>query len=600
MKVISRVQFPQTDEIAPLYIKYDSQSLEPQTSESKIFLKKGSTLSLNTYFNSIYENFYKEYTTLSTLSYLLKLEGDFAVAIYQENQVSEKKLIDYQTFQQCQNLDYVKIVLPELQQSRTYLEVTCLSTQGWFTEGLLVTEQQQLQNVSLAIIICTYKKEAFVKRTVNAILQDKLLQDKQFKIFIVDNAKTLEQGDFFHPRVQFISNRNVGGSGGFTKGLIEALQEGGYTHFLFMDDDIELDSEVIYRIFSLYEYAQQDFAVAGSMLDLHNKHILHEAGALYNQGFDQDENLQHRPFILTSLKHHLDLRNSTALNSLLTVDNIDFGGFYFFCFSQTVVEKIGLPLPFFIKIDDIEFSLRVKQLNTPIVAFPSLCVWHELSYSKKPDWDAYYTFRNMLITNSIHDSTKYLDVIKILTMGIVYHLLLFNYNAAQMYIRAFEDYMQGPDFLKTNDPESLHIKVCEFSKSHTSQTIVQNPSLNDKALPTTVGTFQKLLSLLTLNGHLLPPFLIRNESALIRYGMEERDSICKGFAKKRVIFVIDQVPHSYQNELDNQAGIYILFSWVKSVVTNRRKWLSVTREWNQAANDFTSINFWQDYLKPSK
>jgi len=54
--------------------------------------------------------------------------------------------------------------------------------------------------------------------------------------------------------VQLIPNKNVGGSGGFARGLVEALQE--YLPILFMDDDIELDSESIYRLFSLYEYAK--------------------------------------------------------------------------------------------------------------------------------------------------------------------------------------------------------------------------------------------------------------------------------------------------------------------------------------------------------
>jgi len=49
--------------------------------------------------------------------------------------------------------------------------------------------------------------------------------------------------------VQLIPNKNVGGSGGFARGLVEALQENTYSHFLFMDDDIELDSESIYRLF---------------------------------------------------------------------------------------------------------------------------------------------------------------------------------------------------------------------------------------------------------------------------------------------------------------------------------------------------------------
>ena len=610
MNVVSRVQFPQTDETSDLYIKLGQGiSIDFHIGDRKIILAEGSTISLNTYFNSIYEKYYTKYTTFSSLSYLLKLEGDFEVCAYREtHEASTKELIHSQTIKNCQLSSAVKILLPKLLPSqeagRIYLEITCLSEQGLFTEGLVVTEQEKLRDVSLGIITCTFKKEAYVKKTVNAILQDSFLAEKKFKIFVVDNGRTLNESEFEDYRVQLISNRNVGGSGGFTRGLIEALQSGVYTHFLFMDDDIELDSEVIYRLFSLYEYAQQDFAVAGSMLDLYKKHILYESGALYSKDKDDEGNIRYSPSAVTPLKPNLDLRNPTSLNFLLVQDKIDFGGFWFFSFSKEVVEKIGLPLPFFIKIDDMEFGLRINEhFDNGIVAFPSLAVWHEPFYAKKPGWDFYYSSRNQLITDSIHGSLTYLTAIKSLTRSIIYHLLRFDYNSAQMFVKGFEDYMEGPKFIVNNEPEILHARICEYSKTHKSQSIVHNSISNsDDYQITKIGKLQKLLSLLTLNGHLLPKFLIRDASAIVRDPImeQERESICKGFPKRRVIFVTQNIAHSYQNELDNQAGISILFAWIKSAIKNRFRWSDVSAEWKKAAKDFTSIQFWQNYLAPHR
>ncbi len=614
MNVISRVQFPKTDEASDLYIKFvPGISIDFQADDTKIIMPEGSTISFNTYFNSIYEKYYTKYTTFSSLSYLLKLEGDFEVSAYREtHEASTKELIHSQTIKECQLSDSVKILLPELvptqEAGRIYLEITCLSEQGLFTEGLVVTEQEKHRDVSLGIITCTFKKEAYVKKTVNAILQDSFLQDKKFKIFVVDNGRTLNESEFYDYRVQLISNRNVGGSGGFTKGLIEALQEDIYTHFLFMDDDIELDSEVIYRLFSLYEYAPQDFAVAGSMLDFNKKYLLHEAGAVYNKRFDEQGNIQHSPLSVDSLKHDLDLRNPISLNLLLLEENIDYGAFWFFSFSKEVVEKIGLPLPFFIKVDDVEFGLRVKEhFDNRIVAFPSLAVWHEPFYGKRPIWDHYYCSRNHLITDSIHGSLTYFTAVKYITQPVIYHLLKFDYNAAQMFVLSFRDYLQGPKFIINTDPEILHFQICEYSKSHKSQTIVANSiSQNEDYQFTKTGKLQKLLSLLTLNGHFLPKFIVSNESTTIRVRSKidgddkEQDSVSKGFAKKRIIFIQEQVPYSYQNELDPKAGINILFAWVKSVITGRLRWSNVSAEWKKAAKDLASIPFWQNYLEPHK
>ncbi len=610
MHIVNRVQFPKTAEISDLYFKISHDvSINFHEDKNQIILYEDSTISLNTYFNSLYEKFYTKYTYINSLSYLLKLEGDFKVCAYKEtSEASTRETISSQIFQNCSLSDYVKFSLPYLQQyqeaSRIYLEITCFSKQGLFTEGLVVTEQENSQDVSLAIITCTFKKEVYLKKTVNTILQDSLLQDKNFKIFVVDNGVTLNASDFQDSKVKLIYNRNVGGSGGFTKGLIEALQEEVYTHFLFMDDDIELDSEAIYRLFSLYEYANKDFAVAGSMLDLYKKHILYEAGAIYNKSIDDEGKIKQDKFTGYPLKHNLDLRNTTTLTSLLLEDNIDYGGFWFFAFSKEIVEKIGLPLPLFIKIDDMEFGLRINEhFDHGIVAFPSIAVWHEPFYAKRPIWDSYYYIRNHLITNSIHSSLEYLKTVKAFTQSILYSLCIFDYNSAQMVIKAFEDYMQGPNFIISNYPEILHSNIFELSRSYKNQTILANSGFRSEVYQVTKASiFQKILTLLTLNGHLLPHFLITDESVIIRFGVKEkeRDSICKALAKKRIIYVIDENPNSYQYEFDQKAGLHILFTWFNSAIKSCLRWSSVSAEWKKAFNDFTSMQFWQKYLEPQK
>ncbi|MFQ4140948.1 glycosyltransferase [Chlorogloeopsis sp. ULAP02] len=610
MNIVSRVQFPPNFEISDLYFHVsDDVSINLNEDSNQIVLHEDSTISLNTYFNSIYEKHYTKYTSINSLHCLLRLEGDFEVFVYREtSEASSRELIYSQKIKDCQLSNYVKVILPELKQTqeagRIYLEITCLSKQGLFTEGLIVTEQQKHRDVSLAIITCTFKKEVYVKKTVNTILQDRFLQEKKFKVFVVDNGKTLNSSDFKDCRVQLIPNRNVGGSGGFTKGLIEALQEGVYTHFLFMDDDIELDSEAIYRFFCLYEYAKQDFAIAGSMLDLYKKHILYEAGAIYNKSIDEEGNIKQDKFTGYPLKHNLDLRDTTTLNSLLIEDDIDYGGFWFFGFSKEIVEKIGLPLPLFIKIDDMEFGLRINEyFENAIVAFPSVAVWHEPFYAKRPIWDFYYYIRNHLITNSIHSSLEYVKTVKTFTNNILYYLFIFDYNSAQMVVKGFEDYMQGPNFITSNTPEILHLKIVNFSRSYQNQTIIANSVAKSEDYKITkAGKFQKMISLLTLNGHLLPQFLIANESAVIRLGLKdkERDSICKALAKKRILYVIEENPNSYQYELEQKAGLNILFTWFNSVIRSSLKWSSVSAEWKKAFNDLTSMQFWQEYLEPQK
>ncbi|WNN88914.1 glycosyltransferase family A protein [Gloeocapsopsis dulcis] len=176
----------------------------------------------------------------------MKLEGDFKVSVYREvNGGNNREIISEQNFSKCQFSDPVKILPINFLQTenagRIYFEITCSSEHGAFKEAWIATDENKAKEVSLGIIICTFKKEAYIKNTLTTIFQDKLLETKDFKLFIVDNGRTLDKADFTEPKLKLVPNINAGGSGGFTRGLVEALEENVYSHFLLMDD-IELES----------------------------------------------------------------------------------------------------------------------------------------------------------------------------------------------------------------------------------------------------------------------------------------------------------------------------------------------------------------------
>jgi galactofuranosylgalactofuranosylrhamnosyl-N-acetylglucosaminyl-diphospho-decaprenol beta-1,5/1,6-galactofuranosyltransferase len=472
MHIVGGIKLPKSADASDLYIKCnESASINYQEDDKKVVLRQGGIISSNSYFNSFYEKFYTKYTTLSSIYYLLKLEGDFKVTVYREaNGENNKEIISQENFENCQFSDPVKALPINLLQNenagRIYFEITCSSEHGAFKEAWIATDENKTRDVSLGIVICTFKKEDYIKNTLATIFKDELLGSKDFKIFVVDNGRTLDEANFRYPKLKLVPNINAGGSGGFTRGLVEALDENVYSHFLLMDDDIELESQCIYRLFSLHEYANLDFAVAGGLLNLEKKHMLYEAGATYNE---DSKTRGFAPGSLTAANHNIDLRSSSSLNRLLVEENIDYGGFWFFSFSKEIVDKIKLPLPLFIKIDDIEFCLRIKELGNKIVAFPSMAVWHQPASAKNLNWETYYYARNDLVTYAIHYSIGYMDTVKHFTKVILQSLSKCDYDHVLMLIKSFEDYIKGPDFIKNSEPDNLHFNIIKLSQSYKNQ-----------------------------------------------------------------------------------------------------------------------------------
>ena len=75
---------------------------------------------------------------------------------------------------------------------------------------------------------------------------------------------------------------NVGGAGGAARGLMEGLAAKGRarpTHFLLLDDDIEMEPDMILRAMSWLRHVKVDQCVGGGMLDLYRPTHLHELGS---------------------------------------------------------------------------------------------------------------------------------------------------------------------------------------------------------------------------------------------------------------------------------------------------------------------------------
>lgn len=163
MYTLGEIKLPKSADVCDLYIQCnEAASVDYQEYDKKVVLRQGGIISSSSYFNSFYEKFYTEYTSLSSIYYLLKLEGDFKISVYREVNGDKKEIISQENFEKCQFSEPVKILPINLLQNenagRIYFEITCSSEQGAFKEAWIVTDEEKTKEVSLGIVICTFKK----------------------------------------------------------------------------------------------------------------------------------------------------------------------------------------------------------------------------------------------------------------------------------------------------------------------------------------------------------------------------------------------------------------------------------------------------------
>lgn len=530
MSIVQNILFPRTSITPEALLYFSEQTTVSYTGNTqKLAFREQEILCLNTYFNSFYAYRYRQYTNIENLYYTLVLEGDFCISVHSEDVSGNQATLLKSNFMNCAKSIATRINLPKLSTLdptiRIFFKIKAISDNSSLYSGCLVTDDIKTKETFLGVIICTFKKENFVMQNVRNIISNDDLKKRCLKLFIIDNGQTLKPDIFSDDRVKLIPNRNVGGSGGFTRGLLEAIDENATSHFLFMDDDIDMQSESITRLISFLDFAKEDLAISGSLLDIKNRHMLYESGAKYRGKTKSNGNIFKNNFSLScqAINKNLDLSIKDELKTLLKETSVDYGGFWFFSFSRDIVQSIGYPLPVFKTIDDIEFGIRINEVaRKKIITLPGIGVWHRTFTEKGHPLDIYFYLRNHLIVHAIYLNTCYEKII-ILTSVYTLARLLENWNTSTFYfcISGLIDFYEGPLFLKHNKPEAI------IEKAH-----IQRKTIEEKS------TFNRIL-----------------------------------------LFV------------------FYMLKWILIAVSKRRRWYTVCDRWKDASKEFSSYEFWKEYLK---
>ncbi|NBJ92679.1 glycosyltransferase [Parablautia muri] len=406
-------------------------------------------LYFNTWMNLFAAKKWFHYGAVRNLFLKLDIKGDFCVEIVGSNQNAayghiDEKLI-FEEFRDNQEERYIKIDNPAAYDAVYFIirdrkDAPCrFRSAGWYTDIPPVRE-----NI-LAIVICTYKREAYIHKAMamfeNYLSENEALRNRMH-LFVIDNGKTLDLSRS-NEYVTVFYNINAGGAGGFARGLIEACRaREDYTRCLFMDDDVEIIPESFYRTLVLADYLREEYkdaVINGAMLDLYHKNIFVENLAvedgLWVAAYHQGANLTEFEEILKVN----DIPESVYHNKRSKAN----AAWFYSCFPMDKEKSINdLPLPVFIRGDDVEYGRR--KFGKAFIQLNGICVWHAPFYYRVGKaTEAYYMSRNMFMINALYSDGFKKNFGRLYSAGFRYSLDTYDYVSAQLYIRALEDVLKG-------------------------------------------------------------------------------------------------------------------------------------------------------------
>ena len=353
-------------------------------------------------------------------------------------------------------------------------------------------------------MFCTFGREAEITRLVETVANDAEAAATLARLIVVNQGKP---GLASHPVMQHaalslgmklavVEQGNFGGAGGFGRGILAALDDPAATHAVLLDDDILIEPDSLLRMPAFFAFCRRDMVVGGHMLDLVQPNLLYEAGAVVS-----DRHWEFKP------QHHgLALDEPSALETLARPGAVHYNGWWCCGFPLAIVEEYGMPLPCFIRGDDVEFGLRLHMNSIPTVSMPGIAVWHEPFYLKLGAWQPFYETRNLLIAASLHLAPSRSGAVRRIGRQFAVNLLTFRYYTAALMLAAIEDFLRGPGKMHDN-PAELHASLAAFRIAYPPRTTRRETVLEPQLLrrsPRTRSACIALLVYLTLRNAVAP------------------------------------------------------------------------------------------------
>lgn len=306
------------------------------------------------------------------------------------------------------------------------------------------------------VVICTYNRVEDCLNTLTALAGDPGALATVGTVQVVDQGSDpLESHPRFASvsaalgsRLRYVRQPNLGGAGGFTRGLFDATAGApdGHSDVLLMDDDVLLEPEILVRLTAFAAATTHPTIVGGQMLNL-----LHPAHLHISAEYADPEILAVGLPVEGALREAyllgLDERQ-LPINQERRVDT-EYNGWWSCLIPAAIVREIGYPLPLFFQWDDIEFGYRARAHGFPTVALPGAGVWHaDFGWKDWDEWHRYFNMRNGLITAALHTGFSTKRIVRRLGQTLAQNLVAMHYGLAVTLLTAVEDFLDGPGILR--------------------------------------------------------------------------------------------------------------------------------------------------------
>ncbi|MGQ0839648.1 glycosyltransferase [Actinokineospora sp.] len=418
-----------------------------------------STVSTDTYFGRFPAAYWQRWTVVDEVAVELVLSGSARLALIASdfNGETRPEAVRVVEDAQSQTVRLTAKLDKFFDGGSLWLDLTTEGTE-LVVEQLRWTVPAPERVRQTSVVICTFNRADDCVRTLGALAADQDALTVLETVHVVDQGTdTVESRPGFPDlekaldgRLRYLRQPNLGGAGGFGRGMYEVVKAGD-ANVLLMDDDVLCEPEIAVRLSAFANRTGKPTLVGGQMLRL-----LHPTKLIAGAEYADFAHLQPGAVVMNALDD-VDL-----LAEALDEDgeptgkpnrgdrrvDADYNAWWSCLIPNEVARELGLPLPLFFQWDDVEYGYRARARGYATVTLPGAGLWHaDFDWKDADKWNEYFAVRNAMIVSALHSAFPPKQVARVLVARVVRALLSMQYGLAATLITGAEDFLVGPSVL---------------------------------------------------------------------------------------------------------------------------------------------------------
>ncbi|GAA4394284.1 glycosyltransferase [Tsukamurella soli] len=440
--VLQRGLFAHADPTVPAELYATVETGRATRERDSLTLEPGSVVSTDTYFGRFPAAYWQRWTRVGTVTVALEVDGDVTVTVVASDALGREWTVATRA---AAGPVALEVPLDRFADGgAVWLRLS--ATDRATVSGVRWTAPAAAPR-RLAVAICTFDRADDCAATVGALAADADLVAQVDTVYVTDQGSDLASSRpasaaaraVLGDRLVELRQPNLGGAGGFSRGMREATRGDGPVDVVVMDDDIRLEPESVLRLAAFSAHAVRRVLVGAQMLSMSEPARLHLSAERPAIGVLRAGHPSPGALVGADVREHRQDRYVDA----------GWNGWWTCLIPGEAIAEVGLPLPIFLQWDDIEFAVRARGAGFPTVTLPGAAVWHQDFHRKDRDsWSRYFASRNGLIVAALHTPFDGPHYAALLLRDVAQTIAAMQYGLAATKLLAVEDFLAGPGVLR--------------------------------------------------------------------------------------------------------------------------------------------------------